>query len=367
MKFLKLAIAHVMAALTAVIDWWVRMTPVERRETQQRALAVAACAAAVAVGGPLIGHRFEIQKSAEAYRANAAELAATLVASDADWRRVDMDAPPATEGVKLAGLFMNKADWRPAGKTPSLAAASGLPSQDKLIQTAGVSLDLVAGRARDVASLARLGDFDGESFMRAEKTQSELDCLAEAVYYEARSEGVRGQLAVAEVVMNRVRDSRYPNTICEVVFQGQYRQTGCQFTFTCDGSRRHKPYGLSWDRARAVALHASLGLNRAVTKEATHYHTDYVNPYWKAGLVETTVIGTHIFYRFPRTGPEWARARSALDAQQQHREALVALETEGVAPAPAAPVAATPDNFLTISTTPAQPAAEKPATVARAL
>jgi hypothetical protein len=100
-----------------------------------------------------------------------------------------------------------------------------------------------------------------------------------------------------------------------VVFQGQYRNTGCQFTFTCDGSLHHKPSGEAWDRAKAVALHVAMGLNKPVTNKATHYHTDYVNPYWKAGMVETAEIGTHIFYRFPKTGAEWSKARLALAAQ----------------------------------------------------
>ena len=115
---------------------------------------------------------------------------------------------------------------------------------------------------------------------RARTRHDELDCLSEAVYYEARSEDTIGQMAVAEVVMNRVRDPRFPKTICDVVYQGQYRDTGCQFTFTCDGSLRHKPSGDAWDRAKDVALHVMLGLNTPVTNKATHYHTDYVNPYW---------------------------------------------------------------------------------------
>ncbi len=107
---------------------------------------------------------------------------------------------------------------------------------------------------------------------------------------------------MAEVVMNRVRDSRFPKTVCAVVYQGRYRDTGCQFTFTCDGSLANKPRGEAWDRAKDVALNTMLGLTKPVTNKATHYHTDYVNPYWKAGMVETKVIGTHIFYRFPKTG-----------------------------------------------------------------
>jgi spore germination cell wall hydrolase CwlJ-like protein len=160
-----------------------------------------------------------------------------------------------------------------------------------------------------------LAEFTAENLGLAAREQAELDCLAEAVYYEARSETVKGQMAVAEVVMNRVRDPNFPKTVCDVVFQGRYRTTGCQFTFTCDGSLRVKPRGEAWDRARAIALHVAMGLSKPITNKATHYHTDYVNPYWSPGLVETATIGTHIFYRFPKTGAEWTKARMALAAR----------------------------------------------------
>jgi hypothetical protein len=127
----------------------------------------------------------------------------------------------------------------------------------------------------------------------------EHNCLSQAIYYEARGETQRGQVAVAEVVMNRVRSSVYPNTICEVVYQGSHRVTGCQFTFTCDGSLRARPRGRAWERAQRVATAMLLGYHRPITQNATHYHTHAVNPVWNSGLVETTDIGSHVFYRFP--------------------------------------------------------------------
>lgn len=127
----------------------------------------------------------------------------------------------------------------------------------------------------------------------------EHNCLSQAIYYEARGETQRGQVAVAEVVMNRVRSSAYPNTICEVVYQGSTRSTGCQFTFTCDGSLRDRPRGRGWERAQRTATAMMLGYHRPITQNATHYHTHAVNPVWNSGLVETTKIGSHVFYRFP--------------------------------------------------------------------
>ena len=147
-------------------------------------------------------------------------------------------------------------------------------------------------------TLNDLRTFDATHLRSAADSNRELDCLAEAIYYEARSEGRVGQLAVAEVVLNRVRHGQYPDTICGVVYQGSERTTGCQFTFTCDGSLMREPRGRSWERSRAVAEHALLGFARPVTRRATHYHTVAVDPYWNDNLMRTRRIGTHIFYRF---------------------------------------------------------------------
>lgn len=144
-----------------------------------------------------------------------------------------------------------------------------------------------------------LRTYDASHFASADDFTNQLNCLAEAVYYEARSERFVGQLAVAQVVMNRVRHSAYPDSICGVVYQGSERRTGCQFTFTCDGSLARQPRGRAWLRSQAVAEHAYLGFGRDVTRTATHYHTVAVDPHWRDSLVHTRTIGTHIFYRFP--------------------------------------------------------------------
>jgi spore germination cell wall hydrolase CwlJ-like protein len=125
-----------------------------------------------------------------------------------------------------------------------------------------------------------------------------LDCLAEAIYYEARSESEDGQRAVAQVVLNRVRHPSWPNSVCGVVYQGSQRSTGCQFTFTCDGSLARAPRGPGWDRARRLAAEALAGKVFAPVGHATHYHTDQVLPYWAPSLVKSAVIGAHIFYRW---------------------------------------------------------------------
>jgi spore germination cell wall hydrolase CwlJ-like protein len=125
-----------------------------------------------------------------------------------------------------------------------------------------------------------------------------LDCLTAAVYYEAASETGPGQAAVAQVVINRMRHPAFPKTICGVVFQGQERTTGCQFSFTCDGALSRVPSVDGWARARAVAGAALNGSVQAEVGMATHYHTDWVAPYWAERLVKMRQIGTHIFYRW---------------------------------------------------------------------
>ncbi len=129
----------------------------------------------------------------------------------------------------------------------------------------------------------------------------ELTCLTQAIYYEARSETYSGRLGVAEVVLNRVSDRRYPKSVCGVVFQGpqdKNKKGGCQFSFTCDGSLATLPKGRAWQDAGQLASQAMLGFGLDLTGDATHYHADYVDPKWAAKLKRTVQIGRHIFYRF---------------------------------------------------------------------
>jgi spore germination cell wall hydrolase CwlJ-like protein len=128
-----------------------------------------------------------------------------------------------------------------------------------------------------------------------------VHCMAQAVYYEAAREPLKGQQAVAQVVLNRMRHPAYPKSVCGVVFQGAARTTGCQFTFTCDGSLRWAPQADLWRRAEEVAKRALAGYVDKQVGSATHYHAAYVAPYWAPTLVKMTQVGQHIFYRW--TGP----------------------------------------------------------------
>jgi hypothetical protein len=126
---------------------------------------------------------------------------------------------------------------------------------------------------------------------------AEENCLAKAVYFEARSESELGQLAVAKVVLNRVKDPNYPKTICGVVYQGSDRRNSCQFSFACDGVPDEVKSKGAWDRSKLVAQKAIAGDQTIrVIGAATNYHADYVRPKWAKEMRKLIKIGRHIFY-----------------------------------------------------------------------
>ena len=123
-------------------------------------------------------------------------------------------------------------------------------------------------------------------------------CLAKAIYFEARSESIKGQMAVAKVILNRVRDPRFPNTICGVVYQGAERRNACQFSFACDGKPDYPTNARQWAIARRIAAKALKGQIRLRGLEGVaFYHADYVRPTWASMMRPVVKIGRHIFYR----------------------------------------------------------------------
>ena len=144
-----------------------------------------------------------------------------------------------------------------------------------------------------------------------------LECLTSAIYYEAGQESTDGQRGVAQVVLNRVRHPAFPASVCGVVYEGSTRTTGCQFTFTCDGSLAQTPMASAWNRARIVAQQALAGAVFAPVGLATHYHANYVMPYWAPTLVKTHIEGAHLFYRW---AGNWGRP-SAFGQKYAAREA----------------------------------------------
>ncbi len=158
------------------------------------------------------------------------------------------------------------------------------------------------------------------------------ECLTAAIYYEARSEPVDGQRAVAQVVLNRVRDRAFPKSICGVVYQGSERSTGCQFSFTCDGSMLQPRDPVAWNRAAAVAQAALAGLVYAPIGAATFYHANYVLPWWASSLSRIGSVGTHIFYRW----------RGALERDLSFRQNYAGVEPNIPVPAAVQNPAAAP-------------------------
>jgi hypothetical protein len=196
---------------------------------------------------------------------------------------------PALRRADLWGRPLGWADLD-LGKAPDL----GIPQDDAQSAVAVNNLRPFSGLPiRPMRPFVLQADVDDS--VRA------LHCMTQAVYYEAAREPVKGQEAVAQVVLNRVRHPAYPKSICGVVYQGAGLPTGCQFTFTCDGALRFAPQPALWRRAQDVAKQALAGFVDKEVGSATHYHAAYVAPYWAPTLVKMTQVGQHIFYRW--TGP----------------------------------------------------------------
>ncbi|MDE2410999.1 MAG: cell wall hydrolase [Sphingomonadales bacterium] len=138
-----------------------------------------------------------------------------------------------------------------------------------------------------------------------------LECLTAAIYYEAASEPDQGQRAVAQVILNRVAHPTFPKSVCGVVYQGSERSTGCQFSFTCDGSLARVPSRFFWQRAMGVAQAALSGYVEPSVGLATHYHTIAVHPAWDAQMNHITTIGAHMFFRWRSRAGDAANFRFA--------------------------------------------------------
>lgn len=155
--------------------------------------------------------------------------------------------------------------------------------------------DLVSSTTtRILLSGYELSDVDTSQIKLVSKEQH---CLAQAIYYEARGEDLQGQIAVSEVILNRVASGRYPNSICGVVFQNEQLRNRCQFSFACDGKSDKPPSGATWKQSRLVATYQVRDPSLDLTDAATHYHADYVTPSWASRLQKTVKIGRHVFYR----------------------------------------------------------------------
>lgn len=195
---------------------------------------------------------------------------------------------------------------QPHTAAPSVAGgetSTGVPALPPAPVKPVEFLDLAPATARDLnaavpfstdpnpaAAALRLG-------LRPDDEARAVDCLAAAAWYEAGDEAV-GEQAVVQVILNRLRHPAFPKSVCEVVFQGSERRTGCQFSFTCDGAMRRMPSPAAWSRARDAATAGLNGLVYAPVGYATHYHTDWVVPNWSRHVDKVAGVDTHLFFRW---------------------------------------------------------------------
>jgi spore germination cell wall hydrolase CwlJ-like protein len=187
----------------------------------------------------------------------------------------------------------------------TLSSATPAPVEATPIEIAAAPVSLQSPRLdrgdSDMSILPKSDDPDRPRYadlIDPDNLGKEQRCLAEAVYFEARSETVEGQAAVAQVVLNRVKSGLYPSSICGVVYQNRHRHLACQFTFACEGKALRIRDTESWERAKSVASAVIEGKTYlADVGGATHYHADYVRPYWARRLKKMDVIGRHIFYK----------------------------------------------------------------------
>lgn len=211
----------------------------------------------------------------------------------------------AGQGASPQGLTQT----RPEGTTPAASRASVLasvtpaPMEPEVIAASAMRLPTFAHVHIDKpgASLEHGGVSLNRSYaslIRPEHREAEKKCLAEAIYFEARSEPVEGQAAVAQVVLNRVKSGLYPQSVCGVVYQNRHRFKACQFTFTCEGKSLTINQPAAWLLAQRIAREVVEGETYLeAVGTSTHYHADYVSPYWSRKLKKTDRIGRHIFYK----------------------------------------------------------------------
>jgi spore germination cell wall hydrolase CwlJ-like protein len=254
--------------------------------------------------------------------------------SGPDAATIAIEPPRDGFSVKTASLFFGSSSlgasidsmerWQPGeeplivmpGPDPDMKAMASLPVTSDDPSKAGESIaskgEVNSDNQRVKTPAERLGLFDEKARGRHEK------CLAEAVYFEARGEAVRGQIAVAQVVMNRAFSGFYPSTVCGVVYQNKHRHLACQFTFACDNVADVVREPDMWDRAKKIAkamLDGQLWLPEVA--KSTHYHAYWVHPSWVHEMKKMYRFGVHTFYR-PRAwgdgseAPSWGtRAQTA--------------------------------------------------------
>jgi hypothetical protein len=223
---------------------------------------------------------------------------------------------PAGEPGAIFDAPVERADLPPLPFDPGVVVKNGIGGGE----TVAPKGEVTGQDQRPMTPAERLG-LDDASRAKSEK------CLAEAIYFESRGEAVRGQMAVAQVVLNRVFSGKYPNTVCGVVYQNAHRRLHCQFTFACDGIPDIVREPDMWERAKTIAAEMLDGkLWLPEVGKATHYHAYWVHPGWVREMTKMHRLGVHTFYRPRKWGdgldaPEWGDEASTTEAAKRLVEA----------------------------------------------
>jgi len=260
----------------------------------KQALAFGFASAGLVFGVAIFGHY-------------AGQHASARVASTPDWQDMvrpavgSMTAPGAFSGDSATEVALyvppmpREQQVQEVSKSDLIVKLASVPKLEARLEKAATLI--LSPPIEKLEALAELGSTERERRESERRFRAaEHRCLAKAIYFEARSESLLGQMAVANVVMNRVNDPNYPNTVCEVVFQNESRRNGCQFSFACDGKPDRPKPGKAWTVAQNIASQFLDGKTVHAVSDATHYHADYVSPNWSSSLRRIKQIGRHIFY-----------------------------------------------------------------------
>jgi hypothetical protein len=216
-------------------------------------------------------------------------------------------ASESAPALRKGSLFASEPLIEVAAQPATELAAAERPVRASLVSAKSDILSDILGAPGTVRSkdpMARIDSPPVDLIEKSWQTGRELrrqvaehQCLARAIYFEARSESEIGRLAVARVILNRVQSPFYPDSICKVVYQNAERRNACQFSFACDGQSDRPRQGKAWQKAKVLASKAIAGEGEVQAfATATHFHADYVTPEWSGAMTRLVKIGRHIFY-----------------------------------------------------------------------
>jgi spore germination cell wall hydrolase CwlJ-like protein len=211
---------------------------------------------------------------------------------------LDSAAQPAPAALRKGSLLAAAPLVEPAD---SLAAERPIPASLVSAKSDSLTRKRIAERSDRLSRLisppVELIEKNWQTGREQRRRVAEHKCLSRAIYFEARSESEIGRLAVARVILNRVKSPFYPDSICEVVYQNAERRNACQFSFACNGESDRPRRGKAWEQAKTLATRAMAGEGAVqAIATATHFHADYVQPKWSGAMTRLVKIGRHIFY-----------------------------------------------------------------------